>query len=66
MDGDSQIKPIGIRMELKDISHAILNTSNGKLVHAAAVARGEGAGQFLVASVVFAAPAAAEPGAQAE
>lgn len=67
MDGDSQIKLRGIRIELKDISHAMLNTSNGRLVDAAIVARGEGASQFLVAFVVFAAaPVALEPGAQAD
>lgn len=58
LDGDSQIKLRGIRIELKDISHAILKNSNGKLVDAAVVARGEGASQFLVAFVVFATPAA--------
>lgn len=53
MEGDSQIKLRGIRIELDDISSSILKSSDGVLANAAVVAKGED-DQFLVAYVMFA------------
>ena len=53
MDGDSQIKLRGIRIELDDISSSILKSSDGILANAAVVAKGED-DQFLVAYITFA------------
>ncbi|KAL9629344.1 MAG: hypothetical protein Q9164_006922 [Protoblastenia rupestris] len=52
MDGDSQVKLRGIRIELGDISSKILEVSRGILVDAFVGVRG-GTDQFLVAYVVF-------------
>lgn len=54
IDGDSQIKLRGIRMELTEISHSILDTSLGVVAQAVVGVRGENAAKFLVAYVVFA------------
>lgn len=53
VDGDSQVKLRGIRIELDDISSSILRSSEGALSNAAVLVRGE-TNQFLVAYVVFA------------
>jgi thioester reductase-like protein len=54
MDGDSQVKLRGIRIELEDISNSIMKTSKGLVTEAVVIVRGEGASQFLVAFVVLA------------
>ena len=52
VDGDSQIKLRGIRIELDDISNSLLRTSEGTLGDAKVIVKGE-TNQFLVAFVVF-------------
>ena len=52
MDGDSQIKLRGIRIELHDISSSILQSSDGVLADAAVAVRGETV-HYLVAYCVF-------------
>jgi len=54
MDGDSQVKLRGIRIELGDISNSIMKASKGMVAEAVVIVRGEGASQFLVAFVVLA------------
>lgn len=55
IEGDTQIKLRGVRMELEDIESSIMSTANGVLSRAVVSLRGEaGADQFLVAHVVFA------------
>lgn len=55
IEGDTQIKLRGVRMELEDIEASIMSTANGVLSRAVVSLRGEaGADQFLVAHVVFA------------
>ncbi|KXJ85216.1 hypothetical protein Micbo1qcDRAFT_210158 [Microdochium bolleyi] len=56
MDGDSQVKLRGIRIELQDIRHSLLATSKGRLADAAIVLRGTGTqgNEYLAAFVVFA------------
>lgn len=55
MEGDSQVKLRGIRIELTDIANTILEQADGVLANAAVGSRGgEGQDQFLVAYVVFA------------
>lgn len=51
VDGDTQIKLRGLRIELKDIESTIVEASQGHLVSAIVTVRGES--QFLVAHVVF-------------
>lgn len=52
VDGDTQIKLRGMRIELDDISSTILNSSGGILASAAVISKGEKE-QFLVAYIVF-------------
>jgi hybrid polyketide synthase/nonribosomal peptide synthetase ACE1 len=52
IDGDSQIKLRGLRIELEDIESSITKTSKGALVEAIVSVRGDP--EFLVAHVVFA------------
>ena len=52
MNGDSQIKLRGIRIELTEISNAILERSGGAVADAAVTVRGD-TNQYLVAYVVF-------------
>jgi hybrid polyketide synthase/nonribosomal peptide synthetase ACE1 len=54
LDGDTQVKLRGIRMELEEIENAILDTSRGVLINAIVSRREEGDNQFLVAHVTFA------------
>jgi hybrid polyketide synthase/nonribosomal peptide synthetase ACE1 len=53
IDGDTQIKLRGIRIELGDVESVILSTARGALADAVVSVRGDP--QFLVAHVVFAA-----------
>ncbi|GAP92555.2 putative beta-ketoacyl synthase domain-containing protein [Rosellinia necatrix] len=55
LDGDSQVKIHGIRVELDEIANAIVHASNGELVNAAASWRPSQPSGTLVAFVVFAA-----------
>ncbi|KAK2848537.1 NRPS [Arthroderma sp. PD_2] len=55
MDGDTQIKLRGVRIELEDIENTILQASAGALTHAVVTLRGEQDSAFLVAHVVFSA-----------
>lgn len=54
IDGDSQIKLRGLRIELEDIESSITKTSNGSLVEAVVSVHGQGDIEFLMARVVFA------------
>jgi amino acid adenylation domain-containing protein/thioester reductase-like protein len=53
LDGDSQIKLRGQRVELDEIAHVIVQASNGTLMNAVVSARGNEPDIFLVAFVVF-------------
>ncbi|TVY90824.1 Fusarin C synthetase [Lachnellula willkommii] len=53
LDGDSQVKIHGFRVELNEIASAILHVSNGKIVNAAASLRPGQPSGILVAFVVF-------------
>jgi amino acid adenylation domain-containing protein/thioester reductase-like protein len=53
MDGDSQVKLRGIRIELNDISNSIVKTSKEAIVDAATIVKGT-TSQTLVSFVVFA------------
>ncbi|EFE41543.1 hybrid PKS-NRPS enzyme, putative [Trichophyton verrucosum HKI 0517] len=53
IDGDTQIKLRGVRIELEDIESTIIQASTGALTHAVATVRGEQDSAFLVAHVVF-------------
>ncbi|THC99245.1 hypothetical protein EYZ11_001244 [Aspergillus tanneri] len=53
IDGDSQIKLRGQRVDLDDIAHTLLNASKGNLANARVSARGSDEDIFLVAFVVF-------------
>ncbi|KAF8846563.1 hypothetical protein BDZ45DRAFT_755927 [Acephala macrosclerotiorum] len=53
LEGDSQVKLRGVRIELDDISNTILRISKGVLFDAAVVLRGD-TEQYLVAFAVFA------------
>ena len=56
MDGDDQVKIRGMRVQLDDVSRALVQASRGSLVDAAVLARGDDAGSLrLVAYVVFSA-----------
>jgi pseurotin A synthetase (hybrid polyketide synthase/nonribosomal peptide synthetase) len=52
IDGDSQVKLRGIRIELDEVANSILRTSNGVLSNAVVRVRGD-SNQILVAYVVF-------------
>ncbi|KAH7043968.1 polyketide synthase [Macrophomina phaseolina] len=54
IEGDTQIKLRGVRMELEDIEASIMSTANGALSRAVVSLRGEEGSEFLVAHVVFA------------
>jgi len=55
VDGDSQIKLRGIRIELEDIASSMIKSSGGALANVAVSVRGsESQNQYLVAHVVFA------------
>ena len=51
VDGDTQIKLRGLRIELRDIESTIVESSQGHLVKAIVTVRGDS--QFLVSHVVF-------------
>ncbi|KAJ1713406.1 NRPS-like enzyme [Aspergillus flavus] len=53
LEGDSQIKLRGQRVELDEIAHALLLVSKEKLANAHVCVRGTGTDTFLVAFVVF-------------
>jgi len=53
LDGSTQIKLRGIRIEMQDIEACILNAASGVLSGAIVTVRGEGATKFLVAHIVF-------------
>jgi hybrid polyketide synthase/nonribosomal peptide synthetase ACE1 len=53
LDGDTQIKLRGVRMELEDIENTILQSSNGALEGAVVTLRGDQDAAFLAAHVVF-------------
>ncbi|KAI2643458.1 hypothetical protein GGS21DRAFT_485978 [Xylaria nigripes] len=52
IDGDSQVKLRGIRIELDEITDALLRTADGVLANAATLVRGESS-KVLVSYVVF-------------
>ncbi|KAJ5578643.1 hybrid PKS-NRPS biosynthetic cluster [Penicillium hispanicum] len=53
LDGDTQVKIRGIRMELEDIENTLVDTSNGALIRAVVSIRGQES-QLLVAFVILA------------
>ncbi|KAI0002322.1 putative hybrid NRPS/PKS enzyme [Xylariaceae sp. FL0662B] len=54
IDGDSQVKLRGMRIQLDDVAQAILDSSNGTIADATVIIRGDDpASQILVAYVVF-------------
>lgn len=53
IDGDTQIKLRGLRIELEDIENTILHTADGALISTVVSVRGQADSQFLVAHVVF-------------
>lgn len=53
LEGDSQIKLRGQRVELDEIAHAVLQVSKGKVANVQVSVRGAGTDAFLVAFVVF-------------
>ena len=53
IDGDTQIKLRGIRIDLRDIEAAIIQTSAGKIVDVAVSAREQSSTTFLIAHVVL-------------
>ncbi|KAL8704420.1 MAG: hypothetical protein Q9201_002411 [Fulgogasparrea decipioides] len=53
IDGDTQIKLRGIRMDLRDIEAAIIQTSAGKVTDSAVSAREHSGTTFLVAYVIL-------------
>ena len=54
IDGDTQIKLRGLRIELEDIENTILLASNKALLSTVVSVRGQADSQYLVAHVVFA------------
>ena len=53
IEGDTQIKLRGIRIDLRDVEAAIIQTSAGKVVDAAVSAREQSSTTFLIAHVVL-------------
>lgn len=53
IDGDTQIKLRGIRIDLRDVETAVIQNSAGKVVDAAVSAREEPSTTFLIAHVVL-------------
>jgi hybrid polyketide synthase/nonribosomal peptide synthetase ACE1 len=53
IDGDTQIKLRGIRIELGEVENAIMRAANGSITQAVVSAHGETDSKFLVAYVVF-------------
>ncbi|TRX93533.1 hypothetical protein FHL15_005505 [Xylaria flabelliformis] len=53
MDGDSMVKLRGMRIQLDDISNAIMNAGKGTVTEAAALVQGADENQILVAYVVL-------------
>ncbi|KAL9073760.1 MAG: hypothetical protein Q9157_004639 [Trypethelium eluteriae] len=53
IDGDTQIKLRGLRIELEDLESSIIAAAGGKIAKAVASSRGEGQAQYLVAFVEF-------------
>ncbi|KAH8723490.1 putative hybrid NRPS/PKS enzyme [Phaeosphaeriaceae sp. PMI808] len=54
VDGDDQVKIRGMRVHLKDVSQAIIQSSQGNLVDAATILRGNDSGtQHLIAFALF-------------
>ncbi|GKZ54184.1 putative Hybrid PKS-NRPS biosynthetic cluster [Aspergillus niger] len=53
VDGDSQLKLRGIRLELDEISNALLQASAGALLDAATIAKGDPDDLYLVSFVVL-------------
>ncbi|KAL3421601.1 polyketide synthase peptide synthetase [Phlyctema vagabunda] len=53
IDGDTQIKLRGLRVELEDIESSILKAAAGTLARTVVSVRGEGEAQYLVAFVEF-------------
>ncbi|KUJ10079.1 hybrid PKS-NRPS PsoA [Mollisia scopiformis] len=53
LDGDSQVKIHGVRVELDEIANAIVDMSNGVIVNAVASLRSDQPSDVLVAFVVF-------------
>ncbi len=55
LDGDSQVKLRGFRIELAEIEKALITCASGALSHAVVTMRGEGEHKYLAAHLVFAA-----------
>ncbi|EFR01671.1 lovastatin nonaketide synthase [Nannizzia gypsea CBS 118893] len=55
LEGDTQIKLRGFRIELMEIETALIRHSGGALSHAVVTLRGSGESRFLAAHVVFSA-----------
>ncbi|KAJ5272650.1 Nonribosomal peptide synthetase [Penicillium angulare] len=53
LEGDSQVKIRGQRVELDEIAHAVLQASKGKVANVQLSVRGAGTDAFLVAFAVF-------------
>lgn len=62
IEGSSQVKVRGVRIELDDIAANIVQHSGGKVAEAVASTRGEGEDKFLVAFAVLARGAQLDPG----
>ncbi|CAG8972796.1 hypothetical protein HYALB_00007721 [Hymenoscyphus albidus] len=54
LDGDTQVKVRGFRVEMEEVEKVLVNYSAGVLLHAVVTLRGHGEGSHLVAHVVFA------------
>lgn len=54
LEGNTQTKLTGMHVDLQDIEACILHASEGSLSDAICTVRGEGAGRYIVAHVVFA------------
>ncbi|KGO39265.1 Acyl transferase/acyl hydrolase/lysophospholipase [Penicillium expansum] len=55
LDGDSQVKLRGFRIELAEIEKVLMACASGALSHAVVTLRGEGEDKYLAAHLVFAA-----------